>query len=289
VEQMMINQTADKLRTMRLSAMAAEYIRQSESQFMSALDFDVRVGMMVDAEWLSSEDSRINRLIKAAKLRFPAACFADIDYRSSRKLERSVIARLSDFSWVREARNVIITGATGCGKTWLSCAFGAEACRMGLSVAFYRTSRLMNDMALAAGIGGIEKLLAKLKKTHILILDDWGLSTLNALEGRFLLEAFEDRYNERSTLLSAQVPVAQWHDLFEDSTIADAVLDRLVHNAHRITLHGHSLRAGINQVSVAAPCGAQSQNTYLPDGEQGQNTYPQCDISTESEEGDGIA
>jgi DNA replication protein DnaC len=240
---MMINQTAQKLRSLRLPAMAAEYLRQSESPAMAALGFDERVGMMVDAEWTSRESSRIDKLTKSANLRYPAACFADIDYRASRKLEKSTVARLSDFAWVKEARNIIITGATGCGKTWLACAFGAEACRMGNSVAYYRTSRLLNEMAQASGAGSLNKLLAKIKKTDVLILDDWGLATVNPLESLFLYEAFEERCGERSTILTAQVPVSKWHDLFEDPTKADAVLDRVTHNAYRIVLFGHSLRA----------------------------------------------
>ena len=238
---MMINQTAEKLRAMRLPAMAAEYLRQSESPEMSALDFNERVGMMVDAEWLSRENNRIQKLTKAAKLRFSGACFADIDYRPSRKLDRAVIARLSDFAWAKEAKNMIITVATGCGKTWLACAFGQEACRKGFSVAFYRVNRLLAEMAQCSATASHYKLLKALKKADILILDDWGLSSLNTVEGRFLLEAFEDRYGNSSTILSAQVPVPKWHDLFEDSTIADAVLDRVVHNLcnslHKLCYH----------------------------------------------------
>jgi DNA replication protein DnaC len=261
---MMINQTSEKLRAMRLPAMATEYLKQSESPEMSALDFDERIGMMVDAEWLSRENNRIQKLSKAANLRFSNTCFADIDYRPSRKLERATIARLSDFTWVKEAKNMIITGATGCGKTWLACAFGQEACHKGFSVAFYRVNRLLIEIAQNSDPASQNKLLKSLKKIDILILDDWGLSNLNTIEGRFLLEVFEDRYNISSTILSAQVPVPKWHELFEDSTIADAVLDRVVHNAHRIALHGHSLRAAADKTnrSHQAPDGAQDQNTH---------------------------
>jgi DNA replication protein DnaC len=240
---MLIHQTAQKLRAMKLTAMTAEYLRQSELPDFAALDFDERVGMLADAEWISRENSQIARLTKAANLRFPGACFADIDYRPVRKLDRAAILRLTDFTWVREARNLIITGATGTGKTWLASAFGTEACRRNLRVAFYRMSRLFAEMTLASGTGSMESLLLKLRKADILILDDWGLATLNPTESLFLLDVLEERYAQRATVIVAQLPVSQWHGIFEDSSIADAVLDRLVHNAYRIEPKGPSLRA----------------------------------------------
>lgn len=252
---MLNNQTAEKLRAMKLPALSAEYVRQSETPSMDALDFDERLGMLVDAEWLARENNRIKKLTKEANLRESAACFADIDYRPTRKLDRAYLARLSDFAWVRESKNLIITGATGTGKTWLACAFGADACRKGLRVAFYRVNRLLSELAVAHGSGNLNKFLAKLKKAEIMILDDWGLAALNALEGRFLLEVFEERYGERATIISAQLPVAKWHGLFEDSTVADAILDRLVHNSYRIELQGPSLRpsADRNEEGGAPP------------------------------------
>ena len=239
---MMIHQTAEKLRAMRLPAMAAEYIRQSELPVMSSLDFDERVGMMADAEWLSRDNNRVKRLTKEANLRYPAASFGDIDFRPSRKLDRAYIARLTDFTWVKETRNIILTGSTGTGKTWLACAFGAQACRIGLRVRFYRVNRLLSEMAIAAGTGNADKFLEKLKKCDILILDDWGLASFNLLEGRFLHEVFEDRCGGKSTIFSAQLPVSEWHGLFEDKTVADAVLDRVVHNSYRLELHGPTMR-----------------------------------------------
>ena len=277
---MLIHQSMSKLRDMRLSAMAAEYVRQSESPNISDLDFDERIGMMIDAEWLLRENNRIQKRLKDAKLRFDSASLADIDYRPSRKLDRAYIARLSEFVWVREAKNIILTGCTGTGKTWLACAFGAHACRIGLHAAFFRVNRLLNEMTGANESGSMSKLLLKLKRVDILILDDWGMTVFNPLESRFLLEVIEDRYNERSTIISAQLPVANWHALFEDSTVADAVLDRLVHNSHRIDLHGPSLRAATGNVNPkTAPNGEKFQNTCLPDGEKFQNTcLPDGDI-----------
>jgi DNA replication protein DnaC len=141
--------------------MAVEYTRQYEIPTISALSFDERLGMITDAEWLSRENNRIKKRLKEANLRFPSADLADIDYRPSRKLDRAYIARLSDFAWVREARNLILTGCTGTGKTWLVCAFGSHACRVGLRVAFYRVNRLLNDMTIAAGAGNIDKLIGQ--------------------------------------------------------------------------------------------------------------------------------
>jgi DNA replication protein DnaC len=251
---MMVHQTAEKLRAMRQVAMAAEYIRQSELPSMSALDFDERIGMISDAEWLSRDNSRIKRLTKEANLRYSAACFADIDYRPSRKLDRAYIARLTDFAWVKEARNIILTGSTGTGKTWLACAFGVQACRISLRVRFYRVNRLLSEMAVAAGTGCADKFLDKLKKCDLLILDDWGLASLTLLEGRFLHEVFEERCGEKSTIISAQLPVSEWHSLFEDKTVADAVLDRIVNNSHRLGLQGPSMRLSANR-DIANPGG----------------------------------
>ncbi|MCL2343737.1 MAG: IS21-like element helper ATPase IstB [Firmicutes bacterium] len=250
---MLTHQTAEKLRAMRLPAMAAELVRQTESPAMDTLDFGERIGMLVDAEWTSRENNRIKKLTAAAKLRDPDACLANLDYRPSRKLDRAYLARLSDLAWIRDAKNIIFTGCTGTGKTYLANAFGVEACRKGLHVAYYRVNRLTGELAATADAGGLHKLLARLKKTELLILDDWGLTSLNPLEGRLLLEVFEDRYNERSTIIAAQLPVSAWHGLFEDSTVADAILDRVVHNSYRFELQGPSMRSSASTVDECAP------------------------------------
>jgi len=274
---MLNNQTIALMRAMKLPAMANEYQRQLETPAMTALDFEERIGMIVDAEWLQRENSRIQRLKKAANLRFNDACFANIDYRQSRKLERSSIARLSGFAWIKEHLNIIITGATGTGKTWLACAFGEEACRMGVKTAFYRASRLINELCAAAANDVLDKLLAKLKKCELLIIDDWGLTTIAPTESRLLLEVFEDRYNACSSIISAQIPVAKWHSLFEDSTIADAILDRIVHNSYRFELRGSSLRFN------------KDFGGGTPYGVQGQNIDAQSDDDTISKDGENDA
>ena len=197
---------------------------------------------LVDAEWLSRQNKKLNRLLKEANLRIPEACLEDVDYAVSRKLERAQIARLSSLSWVAEGRNLFITGACGTGKTWLASAFGNAACRQGLKVKSLRVNRLLGDLLIARNNGTWVKLLASLKKPDLLILDDFGLSLMDPLLCRDLLEIVDDRYGRGSILITAQLPVSGWHGVFEDSTIADAVLDRLVHNAHRITLYGPSMR-----------------------------------------------
>lgn len=238
----MINQTLEKLSTMHLSVMEQEYRRQSELPSMSELSFEERLSMLVDAEWMSRQNKKLNRLLKAANLRNPEACLEDVDYAPSRKLEKAQIARLSDLSWISEGRNLFITGACGTGKTWLSSAFGNAACRQGIKVKSIRVNRLLSDLMIARNDGSWAKLLTEMKKPDLLILDDFGLSPLDTLHCRDLLEIADDRYGRGSILITAQLPISEWHGVFEDATIADAVLDRLVHNSYRIELHGPSKR-----------------------------------------------
>jgi DNA replication protein DnaC len=253
----MMNQTLEKLTAMRLSVMEQEVRRQMELPAMAELSFEERLSMLVDAEWLSRQNKKLHRLLKAANLRNPEACLEDVNYAASRKLERAQVARLSDLSWVGEGRNLFITGACGTGKTWLASAFGNAACRQGLRTQSLRVNRLLGDLLAARNNGTWVALLASLKKPDLLILDDFGLSPLDPPHCRDLLEIVDDRYGRGSILVTAQLPVDRWHSLFEDPTIADAVLDRLVHKAYRIALHGPSMRHipvqdGVAEVVIAA-------------------------------------
>ncbi len=227
---------------MKLRAMEQEYQRQVELPANSALPFDERFAMMVDAEWLAKANKRLQRLLREANLREPSANLEDLNFDPKRNMDKATIARLADSSWVSGGRNLIVTGATGTGKTYLISAFGNAACRKYLKVRSLRVSRLLTDLAIGRGDGSYNRLLHDLKKPDLLILDDFGMASLDPVACRDLLEVVDDRHGRKSIAISAQLPVANWHGVFEDATIADAVLDRLVNNAHRIELKGPSLR-----------------------------------------------
>lgn len=238
-------QTISKLKAMRLPAMAEHFRHQLEMPGVSDLSFEERFAILVDHEHMNRKNNKIKRLLHQAKLRIPAACIEDLNFGSSRNLDRGYVLRLSHGSYIPDSRNILITGSTGTGKTYLSSAFGSDACRNGYSVKYYRTTRLLTELAISKGDGTYSRLLASIKKVRLLILDDFGLTTLNPVSARDLLEVIEDRFGNGSTIICGQLPVSKWHDIFEDSTVADAVLDRLVHNAHRLELQGPSLREGI--------------------------------------------
>ena len=238
----MISQTLDKLNGMKLRAMEQEYRRQTELSANTALSFDERLAMLVDAQWLAKANNRLQRFLREANLREPSANLENINYDSKRNLDRTNIARLADCTQIKEGKNLIITGATGTGKTYLVSAFGNAACRKSLKVRSYRVNRLLTDLAIGRGNGSYGRLLNDLKKPDLLILDDFGMSSLDPSSCRNLLEVVDDRHDRKSIAISAQLPVAKWHSMFEDATIADAVLDRLVNNAYRIELKGPSLR-----------------------------------------------
>jgi len=238
-----INQTLSKLTEMRLSAMNEEFVRQVELPAMAALSFDERFGLIVEAEWINRYNAKINRLLRTANLRCSSACLEDMDFTSDRNLDKALVARLSDMSWLVECRNILITGPCGVGKTWIASAFGNAACRLGKRVATYRVSRLLDSLRMARSDGTWGKLLAALKKPDILILDDFGLDRLDATQSRDFMEIAEDRENKGAMIITAQLPVTDWHEVFDDKTVADATLDRIVHASYRFELRGASRRA----------------------------------------------
>ena len=247
---MMVNQTISQLKEMRLGVMGDEFIRQMELPAMSALPFEERFGLIVEAEWRNRYNAKIDRLLKAAKLRCPSACLEDIDFAAERNLDKGLIARMSDMSWLADKRNLLITGPCGVGKTWIASAFGNAACRLGKRVATYRVSRLLDNLRMARSDGTWGKLLTAIKKPDILILDDFGLDRLDATHSRDLMEIAEDRENIGVMIITAQLPVIEWHEMFDDKTVADATLDRIIHGSYRIELKGSSRRA---KFKVQAP------------------------------------
>jgi len=209
---------------------------------MTGLDFDERFGLLVDAEWIDRQNKRLARNLREAKLRLSDACIEGIDYPPRRKLDKAVIRGLASCAWVHEHHNVVITGPTGVGKTYIACALAQQACRKGYRVLYRRVPRIFDEILLARADGTYPRWLAKVARFDVVVLDDWGLVPLAESERRDLLEIMEDRYGNRSTILTSQMPVDQWHDQVGDATIADAFCDRLLHNAHRIELHGPSRR-----------------------------------------------
>lgn len=234
--------TMDKLRTMRLEALAASWAEQQKDPEMQRLGFDERIGMLIDAQWLYRENKRIGRALKEAKLRISSACIEGIDYPPRRELEKATVRQLATCRWVEEHQNIVITGATGTGKTYLACAIAHQACRKGFRAIYRRATRLNDELTLAHADGTYSNLLARFARADVLVIDDWGLAPPRDQERRDLLEIVEDRHGERSTILTSQVPTAKWHDHIGDPTVADAVCDRVLHGAHRLVLKGPSRR-----------------------------------------------
>jgi DNA replication protein DnaC len=238
---MLVNQTVESLRKMRLTAMAEAFLAQNQDPGCRELCFEERFGLLVDRESTYREDRRLQRLLKEAHLK-TQACVEDIDYAHSRGLERSVMADLSTCSWVQGHQNVLVTGPTGVDKTFICCALANLACRNGFSSRYYRLPRLFMDSNIARGDGSYPSFLRRLAKTDLLVLDDWGLGPLTSSESRELLEVLEDRCQTKSTVVAGQAPVDKRYELMPDPTVADAVMDRLVHNASKIASRGESMR-----------------------------------------------
>lgn len=234
--------TLDKIQNLKLTGMAAALTDQMRTDGIDELDFMERLGLLVDRETTERESRQLAARLRRARLRHANAAMEDIDYRSPRGLDKRLMQSLASCRWVSDRLNVLITGPTGVGKTWLACALAQKACRQRHSALYLRFPVLLRNLAVARGDGQYPKLLVSLSKIHVLLIDDWGIEGLNAQSRRDLLEVLEDRYSNRSTVVTSQLPVEQWHDAIGDPTIADAILDRLVHNAYRIDLRGESMR-----------------------------------------------
>lgn len=237
----MINQTSEKLYQMRLDTMAVAFREQMEQPSSGSLSFEERFAMIVDREWTYRENRKLTRRLKVARLRLKATV-EDIDYRHPRGLDKAVMRSLVTCQWVKSHQNVIITGPTGIGKSYLSEALADKACRDGFTVINYRASLLMKEMEIARGDGSYLKFLNRMAKFDLLVIDDWVMDPLTDNERRDFLEIMEGRHGFKSTIITSQYPIAKWHERIGEPTTADAILDRIIHNAHRITLKGESMR-----------------------------------------------
>ena len=238
---MLIHPTAERLRSLGLSAMADALIELQGMADAAELTREDWLGLLVDREAISRDNKRLSRRLRDAKLR-QAAVVEDTDFRTPRGLDRSLFLQLAGCGWLREHSHVVIGGPTGVGKSWLACALGHKACREGYSVLYKRAPRLFADLATARGEGRLPRMLATLERTRLLIIDDWGPEPLTAEQRRDLLEIVDDRYDKGSLLITSQVAVSRWHEVIGDMTIGDAIIDRVVHRAHRLELKGGSLR-----------------------------------------------
>ena len=238
---MLTHPTSEKLLTLRLLGMAKALDEQRRIPEIQDLGFEERLGLMVDREVTERDNRRLSSRLRKAKLRLDAAV-EDIKYRPVRGLDKSLMLALSSCRWIDEHLNILITGATGVGKSYIACALAQKACREGHSVLYFRLPRLLQELGLARVDGRYGKLLATLAKTGVVVLDDLGLGPLTDEQRRDLLEMFDDRHGNRSTIVTSQLPVKHWHEALGDPTLADAILDRLVHNSHRIDLKGDSMR-----------------------------------------------
>ncbi len=238
----MLNEaTLDKMQEMKMADMAESFRQQLRSSDYSELSFEERVGLMIDCEWTAREQRKLTRRLRAAKLRYPAS-LEDVDFQAPRKLKRQQVLALGSCSWIQERHNLILTGPTGIGKSYLACAFVERACRKGFNAYYVRTPRLLHQLTVGRGDGSYSRLMARLARLHLLAIDDWLLAPLKPAERHDLLEVIEDRSEGASTLIASQLPVEDWHAVIGDPNQADAICDRLLHHAHRIDLSGRSMR-----------------------------------------------
>jgi DNA replication protein DnaC len=243
---MLTQQTITRLHALKLDGMARAFEEQIGQPAAHGLAFEERFGLLVDRESAWRDTRRLERLLKQAHLKYPSACMEDIDARATRGLDARLLASLSNCDWIRGGQSVIATGATGLGKTWIACALGNQAARQGFSVLYTRFARLLEELRIAHGDGSFPRRLAQLAKSDVLILDDWALAPIGQAERTDLLELLDDRSTGKSTIITSQLPVDRWHDYFNDPTLADAILYRVIQQSHRIALKGESLRKKSN-------------------------------------------
>ena len=238
---MLNHPTIEKLKAMRLMGMVSAFEDQQKTQDIGSLSFEERLGLLVDREQTERDSRRLKTRLTKAKLK-QQACIEEVDYSGNRGLDKSQLLELASCQWIKGAHNLLVCGPTGVGKTFIACAMAQKACREGLTAVYYRLPRLMGDLMIAKGDGRYSRLLLNLSKVDLIVLDDWGIAPLSADNRRDLLEILDDRYERKSTLITSQLPVDKWHRYLEDPTLADAILDRVVHNAYRIELKGESMR-----------------------------------------------
>ena len=238
---MLNEETYNQLIELKLYAIAKSFKAYLEQTEKDKLTFEERLGIMVDREWTDRQERRLKYRLSRSKLR-ETACVEDINYRHPRGLDRSVMQRLVTCQWVMRHENIILTGKTGLGKTWMACALAHKACREGHSTLYVRVPRMLQDLYVAHADGTYPKVMDRLAKPEVLIMDDFGLSVLGDLERRDLLEVIEERQNRRSTIMTSQMKIKHWHEVIGDPTIADAIMDRLVSSSHRIEMNGKSMR-----------------------------------------------
>ena len=234
----MIEATIEKLIAMKLSGMAEGLQEQLNNNAYKDLGFEERLGILVDKEKILRENRQLKILLSYAHLRHHNACFEDIDFRTRRGLSKDVILKLSQNEWIRSNQNIIIVGPTGSGKTYIACALGNSAVRQGIRTTYVRLPRLAQELKIAKADGSFVKFLSRLQRIRLLIIDDWGINPFTDDERRNFLEIMEDRHNVRSTIIASQFPIDTWHDIIGEPTLADAICDRIVHNAHKIILKG---------------------------------------------------
>jgi len=239
---MLNHPTHDQLRAMKLDGMAEAFAELQTQDNAADLNHAEWLGLLIDREAASRSTKKFHSRMRAAKLRHVGACVEDVDFRAPRKLDKALFQQLATGRWIDDHQNLLVTGPCGVGKTWLACALGQKACRDGKTVLYHRLPRLFADLDLAHGDGRFPRLFRQLTKVDLLILDDWGPDRLTAGQRRDLMEIVEDRYGTGATAITSQLPVDAWHAVIDEPTFADAILDRLVHNAHRLALDGPSLR-----------------------------------------------